>query len=93
MFQVKFTPTAFKAFTILHPNIKKQLKVALLELKKNPYAGKTLRDELSYHRSYKVKRYRVIYKIDENQQNIIIVALGHRRDIYDVTTRLLEEKT
>jgi mRNA interferase RelE/StbE len=93
MFQIKLTPTAAQAFTSLHPTVKKQLKDALYSRKDNPYSGKSLRDELIFYRSFKIKRYRVIYKIDDNSHNIIIVALGHRRDIYEVASKLMIEKS
>ena len=91
MYQIKLTPTAAKAFSKLHPDIKKQQREALNELRLNPYAGKQLREELSHLHSFKIKRYRVIYQLDVQQQYLIIVALGHRRDIYEVASRLLQE--
>ena len=93
MFQIKLTPTAAQAFTRLHPDIRKQLKEALTKLKENPYSGKLLRDELIFFRSFKIKRYRVIYQVDDSAKNIIVVALGHRRDIYEVAEKLIQEKS
>ena len=92
MFQVKLTPTAVHAFKNLHPAIKKQLKDALNTLKDHPYSGKQLREELDFFRSFKIKRYRVIYQIDDKLQHIIVIALGHRRDIYEVATKLLQQE-
>jgi mRNA-degrading endonuclease RelE of RelBE toxin-antitoxin system len=28
-------------------------------------------------------RYRIIYKVDTKEENIVIWAIGHRRDIYE----------
>lgn len=91
MFQVKLTPTAFNEFRRLHPNVKKQLKDALNILRDNPFTGKQLREDLDYFRTFKIKRYRVIYQIDDNLKHIIVIALGHRRDIYEVATKLLQD--
>jgi len=88
MFLVKLTPTALKMFNRLHPTIKKQLKSILTELYENPYLGKELRNELINFRSLKMKRYRAIYQLDEENQEAIIFALGHRRDIYEIATKL-----
>ena len=85
------TPTAIHSFNSLHPEVKKQFKDALCTLKENPYSGKLLREELNFFRSFKIKRYRVIYQVDNDLQHIVIVALGHRRDIYEVTTKLLKQ--
>ncbi len=90
MFKVKLTPTANLAFNNLHPEIRKQLKSALNILKENPYYGKQLREELNFFRSLKIKRYRVIYQINDKLEYIVIIAIGHRRDIYEVATKLLE---
>ncbi len=91
MFKIKLTPTAIHSFHRLHPEIKKQLKDALSTLKDNPYSGKQLREELNFFRSFKIKRYRVIYQVDEDLKHIIVVALGHRRDIYEIATKLLQQ--
>ena len=92
MFQIKLTQTAARAFTSLHPEVKKQLKEALMTLKESPYSGKLLREELLSFRSLKIKRYRFIYQVDDSENNIVIVALGQRRDIYEITTKLLQDK-
>ena len=91
MFKIKLTPTATHSFHRLNPEIKKQLKDALSRLKDNPYSGKQLREELNFFRSFKIKRYRVIYQVDEDLKYIVVVALGHRRDIYEVATKLLQQ--
>lgn len=40
-------------------------------------------------RFLKMKRYRAIYQIDNRNKTIIIYAIGHRRDIYEVITELV----
>ena len=89
MYRVKFTPTAGLMFDSLHPTVKKQLKSILRELYKNPYLGKELREELIDFRSLKMKRYRAIYQIDNRNKKAIIYAVGHRRDIYEIVTKLV----
>ena len=89
MYRVKLTPTAVEMFNHLHPDIKKTLKSTLKEHNKNPYMGKELRDELIEYRSLKINRYRAIYQIDDQHKEVIIFALGHRRDIYEIVTELI----
>lgn len=88
MYQIKLTPTAAKIFNSLHPDTKKQLKTALKRLSKEPYLGKALHNELSDFRSLKMKRYRAIYFPEDSTQSVIVVAIGHRRDIYDIAARI-----
>jgi len=91
MYRVKLTPTAGRMFNRLHPTVIKQLKSILEELYENPYIGKALRDELTNFRSLKIKRYRVVYQIDNRNKEAIIYAIGHRRDIYEIVTQLVTE--
>ena len=88
MYRVKLTPTAAEIFNRLHPDIKKQLKSLLKALYNTPYIGKALQDELINFRSLKMKRYRAIYQIDDHNKTIIVYAIGHRRDIYEIITEL-----
>ena len=48
--------------------------------------GKPLRYSYKGHRRLRVSDYRVIYRIDEVSHRVFIVAIGHRRDIYDEQT-------
>jgi len=45
--------------------------------------GKPLRYSLKGHRRLRVSDYRVVYRIDGEVQTVIIVAIKHRKDIYD----------
>jgi len=86
MYRVKLTSTASEMFTLLHPDIKKQIKSVLKPLYNNPYLGKALQGELGNLRSLKMKRYRAIYQVDDENRTIIIYAIGHRREIYEIVT-------
>jgi len=75
----------------LHPAIKKKIKKALANLVENPELGKQLKQEYSGLRSYKVSRYRIIYKIAAKKV-LEIIALGPRKTIYLETYRYLEKE-
>jgi len=92
MYRVKLTPSAARMFNNLHPTIKTQLKSILKELYQNPYLGKGLRDELADFRSLKMKRYRVVYQIDNQNKEAIIYAFGHRRNIYEIVSGLANKQ-
>ncbi|MFH1152697.1 MAG: type II toxin-antitoxin system RelE/ParE family toxin [Pseudomonadota bacterium] len=92
MFRVKLTPAAAERFSSLHPDIRKQLKPALKELYHTPCLGKGLHHELMGFRTLKVKRYRIVYKIDDIGRTVIVYAIGHRRDIYETLTELMRLK-
>ena len=60
------------------------LKAIIEKLRENPYSGKSLERELSGYLSMRAKRFRVIYKIKDNDQTIEIHYVGHRKDIYEL---------
>lgn len=72
----------------LHPGIKRKVRAALDDILDDPEAGKALRDELEGLRSYRVGRWRIVYRI-ASRKIVEIVAVGPRRVIYEETLRLL----
>jgi mRNA interferase RelE/StbE len=73
----------------LHPIIKSQIRLGLKAILENPYIGKALKDELKGLRSFRVKRYRIIYRIGLKHRQIEIITIGPRRIIYKETFRIL----
>ena len=51
-------------------------------LKDNPDLGKQLVGPLKGLRSLRIGKYRVIYKKENQIITIIILAIGHRKDVY-----------
>jgi len=90
-YKMRFTPEASRLITKLHPESKTQIKQALQELQKNPYTGKDLQEKLYGFKSFKLKRYRIVYNINEEDSFIQIFHIGHRSDVYDQFRRLLNE--
>jgi mRNA-degrading endonuclease RelE of RelBE toxin-antitoxin system len=45
--------------------------------------GKPLRYSLKGHRRLRVSDYRVVYRIEPEIKTVIIVAIKHRKDIYE----------
>jgi len=74
----------------LHPEIKRKIKAALNIITSEPGVGKSLQDELRGLNSFKVGRFRIIYKVAP-KRIIEIVAIGPRRTIYEETYRLLKK--
>ena len=87
--KIKLTPEAGKILTRLHPDSKRLIKDAIKQIYNSPYSGTDLQEELSGFKSFKPKRYRIIYKLAEEKQRIEIYYIGHRRDVYKRFKRLL----
>lgn len=45
--------------------------------------GKPLRYSLKGHRRLRVSDYRVVYRIDPQQHAVMIIAIKHRKEVYD----------
>jgi mRNA interferase RelE/StbE len=67
----------------MHPHLKKKAKASLKLIMTDPGEGKSLRDELSGLRSFRVGRFRIIYDVKKNI--IEIVTVGPRERIYEET--------
>ena len=74
----------------LHPEIKRKTRAALNLIASEPGVGKSLRDELKGLRSFRVGRFRIIYKV-ASKRVVEIVAIGPRKTIYEETYRLLRK--
>ena len=90
-FKIRFTHEAARLLSQLHPQNKKLIKTALREIKNAPYSGYDLQEELSGFKSYRVKRFRIIYNTNEDKQTIDVYYVGHRKDIYVQFRRLLNQ--
>lgn len=91
--RIRFTPEAARLLSIIHPENKKLIKAAIKEIRQDPHSGDDLEEELSGFKSYKIKRYRILYKINEEENVIEVYYIGHRRDVYEQFRRLLDKLT
>ena len=89
--KMRFTPEASRLLSKLHPENKRRIKKALGELQQDPYPGKDLQEELSGFKSLRIKKYRVVYNINEKEKIIQILYIGLRGDVYEQFRYLLAE--
>ncbi len=75
----------------LHPELKRKVKSSLQIILDQPEVGKALKDELVGLRSFRVGKFRIIYRMSSKRQ-IDLVALGPRVRIYEETYRLLKKE-
>jgi len=75
----------------LHPDIKRRVRAALKTLLSDPSVGKSLKDELNGLKSFRVGRFRIIYRVPSDPV-IEIVAVVPRRVIYEMTYRCLRRE-
>ena len=81
-------PKAAKALEKLDANTKARIKEALKELAGNPEkVGKQLK--LSDFWSLRIGDYRAIYEIDRDKNQVVVIFIGHRKNVYDDFTKML----
>lgn len=72
----------------LHPQLKKKVRAALERILSDPHSGKSLKDELGGLWSYRLGRFRIVYRIAAGRV-IELMAVGPRERIYEETYRLI----
>ncbi len=75
----------------LHPSIKSKVRAALQAIVESPTCGKSLKEELAGLRSFRLGRFRIVYRLAENRM-IEVVTIGPRRYIYQETYRKLQRE-
>ncbi len=86
MYAIEFLPTAKKELSSLDFVIQKQLKEKILLLASDPATLKNnikpLKGEYGGKFRLRVRNYRVIFQIVDEKVLILIVRIGHRKEIY-----------
>ncbi|MEO0091488.1 MAG: type II toxin-antitoxin system RelE/ParE family toxin [candidate division WOR-3 bacterium] len=81
MFQILFTQRAIRDLTNINSDVKSRLASKLKEYATDPmqYARKLIDPKIGTYR-FRIGDYRVIFDIDK--ENIVVLRIGHRKDIY-----------
>lgn len=90
--RLKMSDETAELVRTLHPDLKRKIKAALQSVLNDPQSGKTLKDELEGLQSFKVGKFRVVYKTVKDKGIIEVVAIGPRKTIYEETLRLLKKE-
>ncbi len=83
MYQVNLSNQAAKELKKLPKSTLNDIILKIEELKSNPRPinCKILKDRDAYR--IRIGNYRVIYNINDNILMILVIAIGHRKDIYN----------
>ena len=75
----------------LPPDLKRGVRAALRALSEDPGLGEPLRGELEGLWKYRVRRFRIVYAVDRRRGRLRIMAIGHRRAVYEELAGSREE--
>ena len=87
--EVVYTLTAKAAIRKLDPGTRNKVRAAVDELSKDPLQGKPLSFTLKGLRSWRTGDWRIIYRAEAEKVVVVVVTVGHRRDVYERVRRLL----
>ena len=79
---VKIKQSALKELSGITKSDRLRIIAAIDDLGLNPYRGSALKGDLKGLRRIRIGSYRVIYEIREAELVVLVVAAGHRRNIY-----------
>lgn len=88
-YHVSIPPHVADVLRHLSPAIKRDAKQALRILSEDPHAGDPLERELQGLWKYRIRTFRVIYRVVAEQRLIQIMAVGSRGTIYETIRALL----
>lgn len=82
-YRIELRPAAVRALRKLDPLIRRRVQgaIALLAQDPRPPAARALKGRPGLR--VRVGDYRVIYTVHDDMLLVVVVALGHRRDVYD----------
>ena len=81
-YQVILRKKARKNLKRIDKRYRERILVALVELGKNPYLGKSLNGDLEGKFSLRVWPYRIIYQVYEKKLVVYIISIVHRQGAY-----------
>jgi mRNA interferase RelE/StbE len=82
-YTVEFTNSALREFKALERAMQRRISTRIDDLARSPFPPgvKRLHAELDLYR-IRVGDYRVLYRVDGKRLTVLVVKLGHRRDVY-----------
>jgi mRNA interferase RelE/StbE len=80
---LRYTNSAARSIRSLDPKIKRRIQAALEVLSQEPERGKPLQLTLKGLRSWRTGDFRIVYRLLSEEIEILIIAVGHRRDVYE----------
>ena len=86
-YSVLLHPKANKYLEKSDKKLKMRIGKRLAELESKPKKGKLLSG--SDYRRLRIGDYRAIYEIDQNEEDVIVLYIGHRKNVYDDFSKLI----
>ena len=92
-FQPVIPPHVAEVIRSLHPDLKRPIKAAIRATASDPECGEPLRRALDGLWKFRVRRFRIVYAINRKTCTIHLMAVGHRRHIYEEVAARIQKKS
>ena len=79
-------PKANAFLDSIDANLRDRIRKKLRTLSDKPENGEKLKNSNFWR--LRIGDYRAIYEIDRNSENVVVLYIGHRSDVYDDFSRL-----
>lgn len=82
-YRIEIRPAALRSLRRVHPRDRARIEgaIELLAHDPRPPASRPLRGRPAYR--VRVGGYRILYTIDDGVLLVVVVTLGHRREVYE----------
>ena len=84
-FHVEFTPAARRDLAKLPRDALRRVDALILALAENPYPPGAKKLQGSDYFRVRAGDYRIIYTVEHRRLVILVIRVGHRRDIYRIS--------
>lgn len=90
-FQLDIPPHVAEVLRRLPPDVKRPVKAALRAIGADPSIGAMLQRELKGLWRFRVRRFRIVYAVDRSRRIIRVMAVAHRRHLYDDLAQIVRK--
>lgn len=87
VFSIFFHPKAKKSFEKLDATVQERIRYKIGELRDSPEKRGEHLKHLNFWK-LRVGDYRAIYEIDKQAQKVVVLFVGHRKNVYDDFSKL-----
>jgi mRNA interferase RelE/StbE len=88
-YRLLYLPRVRKDLRKLDPGLRSTVRKALEQIVADPDIGKPLHYSLKGYHSFRTSSYRIIYRIRRKEIQVLVVMIGHRREVYQALRDLL----
>ena len=81
-YSIKIKASAKKSLQRVPRSERLRIITAIDRLIEEPFAGGVLKGEFSGLRRLRVGQYRIVYEVFEGELIVLVIRIGHRREVY-----------